>query len=61
MFLLPQRQPAYIIAFMHMRACARAEKACKGTTFFSYTQIFLKKNVKKVRFFTNCKVKVTFP
>ncbi len=35
MFLrFPARFNAYIYASMHMQARARAEKACKGTTFF---------------------------
>ena len=52
MFLrFPARFNAYIYASMHMRACARAEKACKGTTFFRHDQIFLKENAKNLHFF----------
>ena len=46
MFLrFPARFSAYIYASMHMQACARAEKACKDTTNFSYGKIFWQKNV----------------
>ena len=47
----------YIYAFVHMHIRARAKKACKGTTIFSYDQIFLKENSKKMHF---CIVYLTF-
>ena len=51
MFLrFPVRFCAYIYASMHMQACARAEKACKDTTNFSYGKIFSKEKSKKMHF-----------